>query len=255
MIFLSDTHVSTGILALIRDAQKFVLLITPYVQTWERLVTEVRRAVQRGVSVKIIVRYETTGGGDAKAHILKAKSLQDAGAEVFSIRRLHAKIYLNESRVITTSMNLVESSVLNSLEIAIGWNYQDQTKLTESVLVYVASLEREIEETAPKSGVSRTAKAPSTSQQVASKPPAKAKAPTKRLKEAPLADDEGCCLRCRAIVDYDPERPLCMGCYTTWQRYRDPNYIEKFCHACGSEHDSSMVRPLCLRCFRQEVGA
>lgn len=148
MQVVSDVHVATEILSIIRTAKTYVVLVTPYVNVWERLVNEVRLAVGRGVSVMLYVRYETTGGVPAAKQVDNARALVAVGARVIAIRRLHTKVYLNEQSILTTSMNLVETSVLNSLELGICWNHAENPVLTSNILTYVYSL-TEYAETLP----------------------------------------------------------------------------------------------------------
>ena len=51
------------------------------------------------------------------------------------------------------------------------------------------------------------------------------------------------------------DRPYCNSHYRTWARFKNADYEESHCHACGSEHDTSMAKPLCLSCFRKYRSA
>lgn len=264
MQLVSDVDVATEILSIIRHAKSYVVLVTPYVSVWERLVNEVRLAVARGVPVALYVRYETTGGIPASKQADNARALVAAGASLIAIRRLHTKVYLNEQTILTTSMNLVESSVLNSLELGIRWNHTDNPSLTSSILAYVHTLSTYAEALPTSNASQRVISSSSSSipsdfvpsakgaktRATSEKSSRKKTQPVQEVEDVELADDEGLCLRCEDIIRYDPARPLCENCYAVWRRYGDPNYEENVCHACGEPHATSISRPLCYRCYR-----
>lgn len=62
---------------------------------------------------------------------------------------------------------------------------------------------------------------------------------------------KGFCIRCKQELKPDPNKPLCPKCYAEWNKYKNPDYKEKYCHLCGKNHDTSVARPLCLNCFKQ----
>ena len=111
-IVFNDEEVSSRILSIIDDAKESVVFVTPYIRLWEHVKDALKLATKRGVKVTFLVRAdpEVVGGPDVKW-------LQDAKIDVRKVERLHAKIYLNEDSIILSSMNLIESSSKNSLEI------------------------------------------------------------------------------------------------------------------------------------------
>lgn len=67
----------------------------------------------------------------------------------------------------------------------------------------------------------------------------------------PAVAHKGFCIRCKQEIKPDPNKPLCPKCYTEWNKYKNQDYKEKYCHLCGKNHDSSVAKPLCLNCFKQ----
>lgn len=57
------------------------------------------------------------------------------------------------------------------------------------------------------------------------------------------------CIRCGKTIPFNPDKPLCRGCYQSWARYGNPDYPEKCCHGCGSPHRVTVARPLCRSCY------
>ena len=60
---------------------------------------------------------------------------------------------------------------------------------------------------------------------------------------------EGYCIRCRASVPANPDRPLCRDCYESWAEHGNDDFPEKYCLACGAAERSSLRRPLCGDCY------
>lgn len=119
MKVITSTDIHADVVRLVENAQHFLLLISPYVDPWDRLTTEVKAAsLREGLRVMLLVR----GGEDATKQAEKARSLMFPKVQVEHLNRLHAKIYMSESEIIVTSMNLLKSSALDSWEIALRFN-------------------------------------------------------------------------------------------------------------------------------------
>ncbi len=64
----------------------------------------------------------------------------------------------------------------------------------------------------------------------------------------------GHCIRCRVDTPMDASRPFCFACFQTWSSFGNPDYVERWCHQCGDEWDTSMNRPrLLLHIERQNL--
>lgn len=81
---------------------------------WTLILKELERARQRGVTIKIFFR-------NIEPH--DAKTLRKLGIELYQVKRLHTKFYLNEKEIIVSSMNFIENSDLYSIDI--GLHYKD----------------------------------------------------------------------------------------------------------------------------------
>jgi len=49
----------------------------------------------------------------------------------------------------------------------------------------------------------------------------------------------------------NPEKPLCYKCFKSWEKYNNPEYTEKFCHACGTKYSSTVAKPVCYACYKK----
>ncbi|MCB1188333.1 hypothetical protein KDL29_14305 [bacterium] len=249
---LANHRISPEIIDLIDDAREHVVLITPYVQPWGHLEKSVMAACRRNVKVSLYFRSELEK--EYQKHIT---AFRKYGVSVYAVDSLHAKLYLSESMGIVSSMNLYQYSTDNSEEIALVSN--DEQVIRE-LRKFVGKLHARARST------EKTATAPKT-------PAPKQSAPKKAVEKVPEKKPAGAfqklvgsisqvlsgseelafCIRCKAELDYDPDRPLCPKCYKSWSQYGDPDYQEKYCHSCGRKGKTSLARPECLACFRENT--
>ena len=98
--FLTTTAIVAAIEKIIRDAQRELVIITPYVQMSKNVVTRLQDVSLKNVPVKVLFgkkqpRYE---------EIKVFESLSNV--EMYFLEHLHAKCYYNEQQMVLTSMNL-----------------------------------------------------------------------------------------------------------------------------------------------------
>jgi phosphatidylserine/phosphatidylglycerophosphate/cardiolipin synthase-like enzyme len=126
---------------------------------------------------------------------------------------LHTKCYLNDKEGLITSMNLHEYSQTHNWEMGIYFSKQGDPLIYNDVI-------RELQ------ALGTHAKKPN--------------------------NEKGFCIRCGHLMDtFDPARPLCNKCFSSWARYKNKRYAEKFCHSCGSDTTKSHLsfeQPLCMNC-------
>lgn len=61
----------------------------------------------------------------------------------------------------------------------------------------------------------------------------------------------GYCIRCEESIPYNPDKPYCSKCYSTWLQFSNPFYEEKVCHSCGTRVKTSMEKPVCYSCYKK----
>jgi hypothetical protein len=112
MELIKPLEIAGKIMSLISEAKKYVIIVSPYykVAYWKKLNTVIEAAKKRNVEFVFFVRK---GDGQSIAEV------ERIGFSPIEIERLHAKIYLNESCAIVSSMNLNVSSDDSSLDIGL----------------------------------------------------------------------------------------------------------------------------------------
>ena len=247
--FYFDHEVRTQIFDLIRSAERFLFLVSPYNKHPQQLRELLIAAIQRGLQVTMLYR-------DEKDQREGVAYLERLGAKVLPVEWLHSKIYMNESRALASSMNLLDSSFNNSSEFCIRIDFANDNALYYELVEYVKDIRSRAERRNPSAAADKPTPAKAAAPKTA---PAKAvtkSAPRPRsAPKAAAASATGHCIRCGILIPLNPEKPLCARDYKIWNRYQDPDYEENYCHLCGEEHDTSMDKPFCRRCWRAVVQA
>ena len=221
-----DEKVLQSILNVINDAEKSLILVSPYNKYPLHLRDALNRAANRKVQIIAVCREGQ--GKDERSHW---EWLAGIGAEVHVVERLHAKIYCNESTAIMTSMNLHESSAINSKEIGFIIRSDEQRhQISEYVTTRLIQHSKPFN-SSPKQASLQQAQRPTSTPAPKAKPP---KTPAR-----------GLCIRGGEEIPYNPERPLCLKCFRSWNNHQDPDYVEKYCHHCGKKRKTSFAKPLC----------
>lgn len=158
-------------------------------------------------------------------------------AKIKSIEGLQAKIYLNESTAIITSMNLYLYSQQNNKEVGLIFDAVKDKEMYDQIFKEVTRLIEEADKIQYKVTLEKE-------QPITVKPEIAKEKPS--VKTLPKSDkNNGYCIRCRTQMELNPDKPLCSKCYPIWAKYSDPDYPEKYCHICGKESEQTYSKPVC----------
>ena len=218
---LIDDAVERAVLDLIREAKEYVQLVSPYNDFWEHLKDAIHDALQRGVKVTLVYRQ----GEQKPENKNPIDWLLEAGGHAHEVRKLHAKIYLSESSLLITSMNLLDSSSKNSKEV--GVRIAD-LKEREELLSYVKKLidrGKPVNSTRASAGRNRSTSSRTSLPGTTGRRPA--------LAQPKAVKATGHCIRCGKDIALNSKKPLCPTDYKQWEKYQRGNYPEKYCHRCG----------------------
>jgi len=65
-------------------------------------------------------------------------------------------------------------------------------------------------------------------------------------------NESGHCIRCNSSLKTDINHPFCKTCFNEWNKYKNPNYIEKYCHFCGESNKVTFEKPICYNCYKNQ---
>ncbi|WP_158626397.1 phospholipase D-like domain-containing protein [Corallococcus sp. AB049A] len=247
---LGSSDTQAHLTRIITEAERHLVLVSPYVRfdKLRLLARHIHGALAKRVEVTLVLRdRDFSTGKEDPLDSDALTQLRQAGLKVLLLKDLHAKVYISEKNALLTSLNLLESSFNNSIEIG--------TWLTAGTAEYAAVddfLKREVHLTAqavpPLSApAAKTPEPPAPKREPRPTPARETRAPLQVVIDD--GPDTGHCIRCRDELEFNMERPLCRSCFNSWKKYEDKNYPEKYCHDCGEPKKTSMARPLCRPCF------
>lgn len=237
--FLIRHGIADRIYKIIDEAQIELVLISPYIrldkETKDRL-TERRKP--RGFSedttrVNVICREKDLYAGEKTF-------LESIGVKLVFRKDLHAKCYLNEKEALVASMNLYEHSQENNDEMGLLVTKEGDRNLYDEI--YKQAMRWNVSDNEPEVAKKKVgANSPTRNATPKPKPAVIAK-PTK-----------GFCIRCKADLPANPERPYCPRHYASWRRHENYDYEDKLCHLCGNPHAATMAKPLCPACYKEHA--
>jgi hypothetical protein len=140
MELIMPAEISGKIMTLIDSAKEKIIIISPYnkIFGWTKLTKRIKEAQSKGVNIDWYIRKNVEGNYAEIRHL---------GIDPIEIENLHCKIYMNEKSAIVSSMNLLEFSDKNSIDI--GYyisNEQDYFDLLNFVEVYISKPRKKIEQ-------------------------------------------------------------------------------------------------------------
>ncbi|WP_257458070.1 phospholipase D-like domain-containing protein [Archangium lipolyticum] len=242
LTLLNTDETISRLVSLIKNARKQVLLVSPYVTLGgeDRIGQAIRAALNNKVSVTLFFRLDDDLQSFTRTFGEYLQELVARGLKFFLLPKLHAKLYWSESEVIISSLNLLSSSFLSSIEVGL-WSQdpadvaQVRKFISQEIEPHILSREDIQKRFGGKtSGDTRSAR---SAKQV------------DRSRSPPGMD--GFCIRCAMAIELNPDKPYCWDDFQKWAEYENADYEDSFCHGCGKEFTATMNKPLCRSCYRK----
>lgn len=225
--FLTTSGTSHHIENIIMEAKAKLVLVSPYLKLSKTFFERLKDASGKGVCIKIIY-----GKDELKPN--ERNSLAELkNAELYYFQNLHAKCFFNEAKMVITSMNMYEFSEKTNREMGILIDRTTDKELFEKAMNETFSILKSSEKI-PLNKQERTVYNSNN------------KGQNVRQEKK---NSRGYCIRCESRIDYNPDRPFCAGCYSTWAQFENIDYPENVCHGCGEYEATSMAKPQCYSCY------
>ena len=178
MAHVLDTHgIVIELEKIINEAEKFIILISPFLRISESNYNRLKRATERGVSVVLIYGKKETSEAE------KFKTFQNC--KILFCENLHAKCYFNENDMIISSLNLHECSERN-FELGVGFSKEKRDgAMYEETCRKINEIYQNSEIVFGENKVDSYAANVNT----------------------------GFCLNCGKRIDFNPTKPFCFDCY------------------------------------------
>ena len=231
--YLRTSGISAGVEELIREARERLYIISPYLKLSDNIKELLNDKEREKAEVRIIF-------GKQELNPTEMSYLQTLKyVRLYFSKNLHAKCYLNEKKMIISSMNLYEFSQQHNREMGIlieradeaDWQvYEDAWKDIESILNNATDF--------------AYVEAPKDVERVKSEPNKQAilKVETKKSN----GKQTGYCIRTGTEILFNVDKPMSYDAYKSWSKFADKEYPEKFCHFSGEPSDgkTSVSKPI-----------
>jgi phosphatidylserine/phosphatidylglycerophosphate/cardiolipin synthase-like enzyme len=224
--FLTTKGTSYHLEDIIINASKQLILVSPYLQISKTFSERLKDASHRGVNI-IIVFGKNNLKEDQLSTLQQLKNIH-----LHYFENLHAKCYYNEAEMVITSMNMYEFSEHNNREMGI---FIDR------------KIDKELYENAHKETMSIIDSSDSIT---ANKSYSTSKNKSSIAQSFTQYNKSGFCIRCQDEINHNPESPYCMHCFSNWSFWQNYDYIERVCHSCGKDENTTMAKPQCYNCYR-----
>jgi phosphatidylserine/phosphatidylglycerophosphate/cardiolipin synthase-like enzyme len=226
--FLTTNGTSYQIENVIIEAKEKLILVSPYLQLSKTFYERLKDASKKNIPITIIF-----GKDDLKPN--EWNSLAGLRrVELYFFDNLHAKCYYNEAKMVITSMNMYEFSEKNNREMGVLIEKNKDQEIYEKAVAETQSIIQSSEQIA----LNKTNRTLVTDNQISL--------------SAIWSEKvyRGYCIRCQRRIDFDPSKPLCNECFSSWVQYANYDFRENGCHHCGEYGETSMRKPLCYNCYQ-----
>lgn len=223
--FLNTRKAVSEIEELIRKADSKLILISPYLKLSNDF-KELLKFRNNNDKVTTIVFGKQELNPDEMKFIQSLRFIS-----LWYNENLHAKCYMNDDKVIITSLNLYQFSMANNKEMGVIIDKNDSTDLPlfEDACAEINYI------------IQTSQKFEFGSTQINSK-----KTIDEKLLKVDSRHQTGFCIRTHIEIPFNVERPLSLKAFESWSKYGDEEYAEKFCHFSGepSNGETSFSKPI-----------
>lgn len=230
--YLRTSGISNGVEELIREARERLYIISPYLKLSDNIKELLNDKEREKAEVRIIFGKQELNPSEM-SYLQNLKYVR-----LYFSKNLHAKCYLNEKKMIISSMNLYEFSQQNNREMGILIErdneadkqvYEDAWKDIESILNNATDFSY--------------VEAPKETEKLMSESQNKAVLKSDNMTDRKL---NGYCIRTGVEIPFNVEKPMSYDAFKSWSKYGDPDYAEKFCHFSGepSHGETSVNKPI-----------
>jgi hypothetical protein len=260
--FLKGNQLIAELEKIFEEAEEQLVIISPFIKLHSRFI-DVLKSKRDNHKLKITIVF-----GKNEEDISKSFSknefdfLKDfPNIEIKYEKRLHAKYYANESSALLSSMNLYEFSQNNNIEFGIltkttlvgnllgdridseAFHYFEQVINNSEILFERIPLYEDKLMGLTKKYSHSEIKIDILSKQLGSKIISLA---TEKANHKIDDSNIGFCIRTGVKIPFNTDKPFCESAFQSWNKYKDKDYKEKYCHYSGelSNGETSFAKPI-----------
>lgn len=227
--FLTTKQISSQLEELIQEADKVLYLVSPYLKLskdFQELINSRNKNERK--TIIIYGKYELT-----PEQLKFLTGLRHVYLKFHE--NLHAKCYINDTKLIITSLNFYEYSMINNKEIGVLYDLGNENDKE----IYTKAFEhiKFIEENSNDKPFELASNNPQTDLK---------KNVELSKKSIGTKSKMGFCIRTGIEIPFNAKKPMTDKAFESWSKYKDENYPEKYCHFSGEESfgETSFVKPI-----------
>jgi RNA polymerase-binding transcription factor DksA len=268
--FLKGNELNAELEKLFESAQGNIILISPYIKLHDRYKSALLTKRDRD-DLKITVLFGKNEDDMSKS--MKQEDFnffkQFPNIEIQFEKRLHAKYYANETKAILSSMNLYGFSQNNNIETGIlmektlrgtftgennlendSWEYFERVLQQAELLFEKNPVYEKKNILSSKKYIKSEIETDKLSDFFNNKSYNKIFKKSTQKKESKTTDniknEIGYCIRTGKEIAFNIEKPMEYEAFKMWNKYKDPDFPEKYCHFSGelSNEKTSVNKPI-----------
>lgn len=191
---------------IIDESNKRLVIVSPYVNMGNTLVEKLISRAKSGVEITI---YHNTSELQKAEFLGQFSRLSSAGVKFYNHPRLHAKIVLNEGDAVVSSLNMLVTSIENSLEAGYHVSYGPKMKEIETFIHEIRNSDLCTQST-----------------------------PTEVV-------GIGYCIKTKKEIEFNKWKPIEYSIYVGLRDSGKMNDDGDYCHFCGKRYRTSVKNPFC----------
>tara|TARA_R110002124_G_scaffold227889_1_gene393192 strand:- start:93394 stop:94239 length:846 start_codon:yes stop_codon:yes gene_type:complete len=264
--FLKGNELNSELDKVFEEAYDYLILVSPYIKLHDRYKATLLTAID-DPQLEIVIVF-----GKNESDLFKSINKEDLdfftqfpNIQIFYEKRLHAKFYANEHMAILSSMNLYDYSQNNNIEAGIlmessdkgifgnktdlgqqAWDYFDIV-VQQAVLIFDKEpqyskkyLFGSKNYDGSKIKLNRLSEFFGTEFETR---PLRQTVPIKKFENT---GKMGYCIRTGKEIPFNIEKPMDYEAFKMWNKYKNPDYEENYCHFSGEPSDghTSVKQPV-----------
>lgn len=274
--FLKGNELNAELEKIFETAENQIILISPYIKLHERYKSSLLTKLNQP-NLEIVILF-----GKNEEDISKSMKQEDfdffkqfPNIEILYEKRLHAKYYANETKALLTSMNLYGFSQNNNIEAGVlmessfKGSFTGENEMDNSSWEYFKIVLEQAELLYKKEPVFEKKNLLSSKKYIKSEvvedklseffnnkkydkvykkkfQKRKSETSTEIKNETKESENTGFCIRTGVKIPFNIEKPMSYEAFKMWNKYKDADYPEKYCHFSGelSNGKTSVNKPI-----------
>lgn len=247
--FLATKQISSNLEEMIQEADKVLYIVSPYLKLskdFQELINSRNKNEKK--TIFIYGKYELT-----PEQLKFLTGLRHVYLKFHE--NLHAKCYINDTKLIITSLNFYEYSMIHNKEMGVLYDNtkEEDVEIYNKAFDYIKFIEDNSNDK-PFESINNLENKDVRIEEPAKKIEASLK--KDNFKESKSAQT-GFCIRTGKPIPFDPKHPMTPGAFKSWSKFSNEDYEENYCHFSGedSSGETTFSKPILRKNWKKAKEA